>query len=44
MRSSREEGENISTIKIHQLHCHLIQDIKGGGLVSNYDSQAGESH
>ena len=37
-------GASFGTLKSHQLYKHLLQDIKGCGLVGNFDAQAGESH
>lgn len=42
--SANELPEDLCTLKSHQLFAHLGFDILGGGLVSNFDAEAGESH
>ena len=38
------EGEGLGTLKAHHLRVHLIEDIKAGEFLTNFDAQAGESH
>lgn len=41
---SSRDGVTVQTLKSHQLFAHLIRDVKSGGLLSNFDAQAGESY